>query len=1228
MRNIGSDSRTLKCIKTLCILIFCFFFVLSDIAITFAKDDQKFYTNDDTEIDDLFDDSAREIKENPSEYVTRKKTFVVVNEYKKDNKTERKVYVNTPNLVQYGQNLVTKHFDDGWENRMYAPGSKMVKDIGTKNNNVMNMLGFNISSPEYLGEYPRIYMSLNGILPTKWYQKAWRSVKSVVGKSFVKAPKHKNYKTLDYFNHKYSDNSSESLIKFMQNYWIDYFVVPLGWDGYFADAADYKNYKVTKEEADAAKEWLEENKSSIADIEAKQAAISDWEDKYSTADYTKKNNKKYKKDVKKWKKKKRKNKGSSPDWEDYIPNKPANVTEEERALLAERDAKEALVAKRKIFEELWDKGKTANEKTTDDKDYHFSYAQCLLDTPDYEKCEKKIDNNTINMGVSELFVDSGIYKIGLEGGMTADSTLASNNDDYSPSSSNTSGFNERTSPPDKTGFYAPNSSQNPFGINPSSGGNCTWYAYGRFCEIAGQKIPFNSYPNAVGFYEAAPSSLTKSMVPQVGAIAVWGYGGKNGNPGHVAVVEQVDRNGNIVTSESAWGSSGYGYPFKRCKYSKGTGKEGSGYYMMPGSYFKGFIYNPAISGDPVIVDSLSNYGSSGNGAHVKSLNYKSKLSRSEAIRLISEIQRYTGPAYKEVMDNIVAKMIENAESQGKDIKKAPDKDIRVMPYDVTTLELQEDKVDVTITDPRVERYFARNFLGGFIVTGEFNITHQLLNPHQFYNSILITCGNITKLSVAMQQACNFKFLEDMGLSPATLWKTAPSTFIAVFLMCMLILNIVNYTFKFLSGRASIAQVLGRVIVFIIALGLALLITTKPDETWMKTRKIIDRSLNMGENAAMSMLDIDELYGDKSDSSVNYYMPYFNLWSTYNTGYGILDKQQRVDKKDPEVEEAKFPKINGKATTFWSVILADSFNSKGKNEYVIKNDKTNDNMVNYNAYRVVDHFMAPRLKAEDGTKSNNLIITNKANENFNNKLQNLEFSSILGGLLGIINVFFISLIKFLIFLWFWYLLWIFAYQILLSMAKRDGNLKNVLIKTFSPIVFLPLWGMYGGLIITSTLYTDGVPQLILNLFWFVCTFVLLNMWRRSYSTFPASLKSLAALPYVFTMAKSNINNMQMGIQAKRFGINKNEETGDYDYKDFITETGESKYTDDSHKKLMEEWDDQLLSKFKEYRASASQNLSQAEMMYAEKHLSKEIKAGVSSHKEYNKKIKKGKIKKED
>ena len=96
------------------------------------------------------------------------------------------------------------------------------------------------------------------------------------------------------------------------------------------------------------------------------------------------------------------------------------------------------------------------------------------------------------------------------------------------------------------------SNSNPYYARGNGLPNCTCYVFGRWWEILGT-VPteLGNLGNGGQWYNNAPSTLTKGSVPQLGAIACW-YDPSGYRLGHVAVVEQIMSNGDIITSNSGY----------------------------------------------------------------------------------------------------------------------------------------------------------------------------------------------------------------------------------------------------------------------------------------------------------------------------------------------------------------------------------------------------------------------------------------------------------------------------------------------------------------------------------------------------------------------------------------------------------------------------------------------------------------------------------------------------
>ena len=115
--------------------------------------------------------------------------------------------------------------------------------------------------------------------------------------------------------------------------------------------------------------------------------------------------------------------------------------------------------------------------------------------------------------------------------------------------------------------------------------NCVGYCWGRWREILGYD-PRLSKGNAEDWWGNTSDGYKRGQTPQVGAVMCWKKGQTwNGNDGygHVAIVEEVKSNGDVIVSESHYGS----IRWRRHTYTKS-----SNYYLGRGYVLQGFIYLP------------------------------------------------------------------------------------------------------------------------------------------------------------------------------------------------------------------------------------------------------------------------------------------------------------------------------------------------------------------------------------------------------------------------------------------------------------------------------------------------------------------------------------------------------------------------------------------------------------------------------------------------------------
>lgn len=148
-------------------------------------------------------------------------------------------------------------------------------------------------------------------------------------------------------------------------------------------------------------------------------------------------------------------------------------------------------------------------------------------------------------------------------------------------------FTQRTEAPttDNAYYYA----NNPFHQSGYGLPNCTCYAFGRFWEIKGGSRPALSWGNAEVWWGKTSDGYERGQEPKLGAVICWrkGIAGNSSDgAGHVAIVEQINDDGSIITSDSGWGASSVFW--RTTRPNDGNWGAGSAYV------FQGFIYNPAV----------------------------------------------------------------------------------------------------------------------------------------------------------------------------------------------------------------------------------------------------------------------------------------------------------------------------------------------------------------------------------------------------------------------------------------------------------------------------------------------------------------------------------------------------------------------------------------------------------------------------------------------------------
>ena len=465
--------------------------------------------------------------------------------------------------------------------------------------------------------------------------------------------------------------------------------------------------------------------------------------------------------------------------------------------------------------------------------------------------------------------------------------------------------------------------------------------------------------------------------------------------------------------------------------------------------------------------------------------------------IIQKIQNASAQYYDEVMNNIIQSMIDASDGnvEFEDIITK-----RVLPYNVNSM-VEEDRERISVVDPRfnetlIDRATQLDASVLFDATG------------YFANKLLSAIGSMSEITVQMVDWMNFGFFERLGLSPTTMWTSNFMNFLIAALVIWFIVKLVVLAIKFIKGSSGLKELISNFIFFFFILSFLTFTSLMPESTWSTMKNGIDAVTNLGETFALRANPAYErLLKGSTKGEVAYWTPYFDAWSLYNTGYGILDKEQLV-----VINENTMPETSNLKTSegLWSLILAESFTDYHGNHYV-----------DDNAYRVVDHFMAPRV-----TISGANTISVEQNENYNGMYQN-NVLGLIPKLLGTALLLFIVFIKFLTFLYLWYMLYMLMINVLLSLHdKRD--LKHVFVETFMPAFCMFLIGLWASVIMYVSAISSDFVGLVVIVVLGIVTVRLLMTWKEKLGHFPATLNPVYSVCSFVTNFKSR--------KKKKKGVN--------------------------------------------------------------------------------------------
>ena len=478
----------------------------------------------------------------------------------------------------------------------------------------------------------------------------------------------------------------------------------------------------------------------------------------------------------------------------------------------------------------------------------------------------------------------------------------------------------------------------------------------------------------------------------------------------------------------------------------------------------------------------------------------STLTDEDAFSVIAAIKEYCGPYYTQVLSNMMKMMAytaKNYNDTGPELDMVKD-DLRVMPYDTTSM-IKKDKENYSVVDPRVTIYKS-HIIGGIVSDFQINILGIFfyIRPQE---AIISAAGAVTEVSIFLQSICNFDVFDDLGLSPKDMWSSGYAFLFTAAVVLFFIIKTIIAIIK--MGTKSIGKIIAAFLILVLELGVATLLTTSPDSTWSTLKNMNEKVMSLGEQTSVLANDpsLSYLFGDSDDTEVLYYLPYIDTWARYNTGYGLLKDEQKINASKDKQELNGFDnskyKIGSKNINHYCILLADAFEYHGRSESVLtgvqdsSGNIMNGSTINNNAYRVVDHFLAPQITL---TESNGITLTAKQNPNYNGEFQNTFFDLIVK-LANCLLCCFLSLIKLMIFIFYWWQLYAFIFNVVLGMGEKGKKMSQIVLETFVPLFALVVFGAYAATCIMIGMAVEGFIGLCIILFMFFLTIVIIRWWKH-------------------------------------------------------------------------------------------------------------------------------------
>lgn len=438
------------------------------------------------------------------------------------------------------------------------------------------------------------------------------------------------------------------------------------------------------------------------------------------------------------------------------------------------------------------------------------------------------------------------------------------------------------------------------------------------------------------------------------------------------------------------------------------------------------------------------------------------------------LKAVTGDQYQDVVKGIIL---------ASKVKKSHHTE-RVMPYDLTRMTSKDRELYNGITDPRSE--IQQSLLSTGYDKGVWN---------NLKSSYLSWSSKLAEYTIALNQIARFSFFEKLGLNPTDFWDSKIMEILMLIMFGAFTFYLTRSAYLVIRGNHSLILLFSKICALFLSIMLIYAMSQDSKGTYNDIKSMSTTIFNLGNSTLQADQSINSLMGgndstpeEKEDTEM--WLPYFNAWTRYQTSYSLLDKQQVIDTDDgrPETNGLQIPKIGNTEQKIWSTVLASA--------------ATTEDNYSGQVYRMVDHFMAPRISGYDGISVNSIKV--EKNENYK---QHFQTSFDLAIVFMQMLLLFVIVIKVLLFLE----LMINIAMLLINLALAVSN-KNQLIKVFKELGVSVLNIMFANMacaiLVWASMIVEGWTGFALAIFLAFLIFKMIGALMNSTSIFvPKSFRMI-------------------------------------------------------------------------------------------------------------------------